>query len=177
MDELYVAPVKTLCTDHDIITAITIACRGLFGSEPCQSTVAILAAQVEFECGHGKELWNWNLGNIKRTKGHKYTMYKCNEILKGVVTYFSPPHPQTHFNSYESLPEAAGEHLAFLNGSRYQAALQCAKDGNPEEYCAELKKAGYYTDTLEHYTKTLVSIYNGIMKDFADEEVNEIYGK
>ena len=176
-DPLYIEPTKTFVTDHDIITAINIAYRGLFGEEPSRSTLAILAAQIAFECGHGKELWNYNLGNIKRTKGHRYTMYRCSEYIYGVLTYFSPPHVQCMFNAYDSLPDAAQEHLRFLNGDRYAAALQCARTGTPEEYCAALKAAGYYTDTLEHYTKVLVSIYKGIVKDLENEEVDAIYGK
>lgn len=176
-DPLYVAPQKTFVTDHDIITAVGVAYRGLFGVDPSRETLAILSAQIQFECGHGKELWNFNLGNIKRTKGHRYTMYKCSEYIYGVLTYFSPPHVQCMFNSYESLPDAAREHINFLNGKRYQAALQCAKDGNAVEYCAALRTAGYYTDTLEHYTKVLVSIYKGIVKDLENEEVDAIYGK
>lgn len=174
-DTLLVKAEKTLITEVDIIQAVKKAYRALTGEDPTLDSLAILSAQIFFECGRGKACFNYNLGNIKRTKGHKYTMYRCSEYINKVLTYFDPPHPQTHFNSYDCLREAASEHLAFLNSSRYQAALQEAKNGNAMAYCIELKKSGYFTDNIEHYSKVLISIFNEIKKKYAAEAEYDPY--
>lgn len=176
-DALYLEPSKTFVTEIDIIHAVKLTYRALFGVEASLETLAILCAQIFFECGRGKECWNYNLGNVKRTKGHAWTAYKCSEYINSKLTYFQPPHPQTHFNAYQSLPEAAQEHLRFLAGDRYQDALDRANNCDAVGYCMSLKKAGYYTDTLEHYTNTLVSIFKEILRKYPNEAEPDPYAQ
>ena len=95
--------------------------------------------------------------------------------INGVLKYFDPPHPQTMFNAYENLSMAAMEHLKFLSRTRYMLALQAAKNGNVGEYCVELKKAGYYTDKLEHYSKVMNSIYQEVLTKYGEEIVGDPY--
>lgn len=171
-DSLFVEPTKTFITETDIIHAVKQAYHSLFKTDGSLETISILSAQIFFECGRGKECYNNNLGNIKKTKNHQWTWFSCSEYIKGVNTHFHPPHPQTHFNAYISLPCAAQEHLKFLNGERYHKALEEAQKGNVINYCTELKSAGYFTDTIEHYTKVMVSIFNEI-KDKYYYEIEE----
>lgn len=165
----FVPAVKTVVTEHDIITAIKQSYSTLFDVDISLDTLAILCAHVFLECGRGKACFNFNLGNVKQTKEHTWTMYKCSEILNGKEVFFSPPHPQTHFNAYESLPDAALEHLRFLELPRYEKALDAANRGEPEEYVDELKAAGYFTAGLEKYKKAVVSLYKEILTKYADE--------
>lgn len=169
MSGKYVQPIKTIVTEHDIITAIKQSYHSLFNSEISIYTLAILCAQIFLECGRGKICFNYNLGNIKQTKEHVWTMYRCSEIINGKEKYFDPPHPQTHFNAYDSLPQAALEHLKFLNTDRYRLALNAANIGDLEEYVIELKKAGYFTASLAKYLKPMLSIYKEILEKYSEE--------
>lgn len=174
-DPLYREPVKTVVTEVDIIHAVKQAYHAHFGSDITLDTLAILCAQIFLECGRGKECWNFNLGNVKRRKGHAWTMYQCGELINGKYEKFYPPHFQTHFSAYSSLPDAAQEHLAFLNRDRYKAALEQANCGDPMAYCEELHKAGYYTATVARYSKTLIAIYEEIRTKYATEATDDPY--
>lgn len=169
MDQLFIPPQKTFFTEHDLATAIQVGFRELFQKDIPVAALAILWAQFALECGRGKQCYNWNIGNIKRLKNHHWTMYRCSEIINGMEIFFDPPHPQTHFCAYRSLNEAVTEHLKFLTQSRYSKALKVAIDGNPEEYVLQLKKAGYFTASVNLYLKAVNSLYLEFTKKYSEE--------
>ncbi len=174
-DPLFREPVRTIISEVDIIHAVKQAYHTLFGYDVSLDTLSILCAQIFLECGRGKQLYNFNLGNIKRRQGKLWTWYPCGELINGVYQKFVPPHVQTHFSAYESLPDAALEHLMFLNRDRYKASLAQANCGNPIEYCVELHKAGYYTATVERYSKTLISLFEEIREKYKNEAMDDPY--
>lgn len=174
-DSLFIEPVKTVITEVDIVHSIKQAYHILFGYDVSLDTLSILCAQIFLETGRGKSCYNFNLGNVKRTKNHKWTWFKCGERINGIYQNFIPPHYQTHFAAYDSLTDAAVEHLKFLNKPRYQASLQEANCGNPEAYCEQLHKAGYYTATVEQYKKALVPLFEEIRTKYKDEAIDDPY--
>lgn len=178
MDPLFIPPEKTFFTEHDLATAIQVGFRQHFQKEVSIDTLAVLWAQFALECGRGKQCYNWNIGNIKRLKGHPWTMYRCSEIIDGKEIFFDPPHPQTHFCAYQSLNEAVTEHLKFLTQPKYSKALKAAIDENSEQYVLELKKVGYFTASVNLYLKAVNSLYLEFIKKYSiDFESNDEFYK
>jgi hypothetical protein len=179
MDSFFVPPQKTFFTEHDLATAIQVSFKNLFGKRVPIDTLAVLWAQFALECGRGKRCYNWNIGNIKRLKNRpgaerSWTMYRCSEIIGGREIFFDPPHPQTMFCAYQSLDEAVTEHLSFLSGPRYSRALKAALSGNPEQYVLELKKAGYFTASVNLYLRAVNALYLEFIKKYSiDFESND----
>lgn len=130
-----------------------------FNYYPTKEQLAVLWAQACLETGRGKFLRNYNFGNIKRTKDHMYCQYECSEIINGKEYKYVPPHPETSFNAYPSAVEGAKEYIQFLiQRKRYLPAWEQVLKGDPVAYCAELKKAGYFTADLNRYTKGVVAL-------------------
>lgn len=171
MSDLCVPTVRTVFTEVDLVHAIVQMYKNKYGITPYIQEVGVIWAHFCLECGKGKACFNWNLGNVKYSKGHSYCMYKCSEILNGKEEHFVPPHYQTWFRSYGSLLEAVAEHLNFLSRERYIGALEAAKDWSVDLYVEELKAGGYFTAGLERYKAGVNRLY----EEFMSKYINEIY--
>lgn len=133
--------------------------KKIYGEYPSLDSLALLWAQWALETGRGKAIHWYNFGNIKRSSDEDYCMFRCNEIIKGKVVWFDPPHKQTWFRAYPSATEGAYDYLMFLSKrSRYQKAWEVLKQGDVYGFGHELKVAGYYTASEEQYTKSLASL-------------------
>jgi hypothetical protein len=164
-DNLLVDAIKTNFSEEQLVYALKNAWIKIYNQEPKKESLAILYAQIAVEIGRGKECYNWNLGNIKKTENHKYCMFRCSEIIDGYEIFFDPPHPQTHFNAYENFEDGIFSYLNFLSKrTRYEKAWQEVISGNPIKYSAALKVAGYYTASLKIYTNAIISLFNEFMK-------------
>ena len=154
--------VKTPLTEEEATYYLKTAWKNIFNIYPNKDSLALLWAQSLGETGRWKLLRNFNWGNIKRkSNNQKYTSYEAGEYLNRKYQLFYPYHPQTFFAAWDSPLEGAEAYIRFLSGrSRYAKAWVCLMAGDPVQYCAELKKAGYFTDKLEHYTKGVVSLTN-----------------
>lgn len=176
-DDLFIQPEKTFFTEIDLASAIVVAYRECFDREIKLKTLAILWAQFALECGRGKECMNWNIGGIKRLPNHFWTWFKTFEMINGVRYNFSPPHPQTHFCAYTDLNQAVTEHLKFLIKPQYSKAFEKALIGSPDLYVIELKKARYFTASVQSYSKAVNFLYKEFMKKYnnflEDSETND----
>lgn len=168
---------RTVFTEVDLVHAITSAYKVMFGKSPYVQEVGIFWAHFALECGKGKACYNWNIGNIKYSKGHDYTMYPCGEVIDGVQKHFDPPHPQTWFRSYPSLQDAVQAHFAFLKLYRYSGALDAAALLDPDLYVEELKKGGYFTADLERYKGGVKRLFEEFMEKYSNEVDTDPYEK
>lgn len=136
------------------------AWREVVGSYPSKNSLALLWAQSLGETGRWKSLRNNNWGNIKRRKEiQKWTSYPAGEFLNGEHKMFYPYHPQTHFAAWDTPLEGAKAYIRFLSQNpNYSRAWVEVLAGDPVQYCVELKKAGYFTAPLDHYTKGIISL-------------------
>lgn len=166
---------RTEFTEVELVHTIVQAYRNMFGRTPYIQECAILWAHFCLECGKGKACYNWNVGNVKYSKGHDYCMYKCSEIIDGKEQFFSPPHFQTWFRSYNSLLDSVSEHLKFLSKDRYKLSLEAAQNWNVDQYVEELKKGGYFTAGLERYKKGVNSLYQEFMNKYTNEVYDDPY--
>lgn len=149
----------TPLTEAEATYALREGWKQVFGEYPTIDALSILWAQTALETGRWKSMHCFNWGNIKVTPDHDYCMFKCNEVIKGKLEWFYPPHPQTHFNAYDSSVAGATEYIQFLaKRQRYQPAFEYLKAGSPIKYCAALKTAGYFTADLVGYTRGVVSL-------------------
>lgn len=140
--------------------------------EPIARALAAFVAHMMLECGaHFESLHWWNFGNEKASPSWTglYCMYRCNEVINGVLHWFDPPHPQTWFRAFSSAEDGAAEHLAFLavdsnhDGKNiYATAWARFEAGDPEGAVRAMKIAHYFTGNVEAYVRAVVSITNQI---------------
>ena len=143
-------------TKAGIVSELGDAYLAEFGEVPSARQLAILAAQVALETGHGKHLWNHNFGNIRGSyNGASTSLKHATEIIDGREV--SVP---DGFRAYPNAREGARDFLRFLGvdttphnnrPNRYQKAWDAACAGDVAAYVRELKAAGYFTASLTKY--------------------------
>lgn len=77
--------------------------------------------------------------------------------------WIKAPHPWTRFRAYDTAEDGLLDYLDFLvkERTRYLTAWnQGVLRGDPVTFSEELGKAGYYTASVDRYTKTMVSLFN-----------------
>lgn len=165
-EKKFVEAKKTILSEEEAILALRNAWKEVLGSFPSNETLAIIVAQTALETGRWKSMYNYNWGNVKSlpNDGHLWTMFKCSEIIKGKEIFFEPPHDQTKFKAHLSSKDGAVFHISFLNGKKYNKALQYAIKGNVEPYITELCKIGYFTASLSLYLKSMKSLNNEFLQ-------------
>lgn len=153
--------VKTPLTEEEATYYLKTAWKNIFGVYPTVNSLALLWAQSLGETGRWKLLRNNNWGNIKKRDEWNYTSYEAGEVLNGKHEMFYPYHPQTLFAAWDAPLEGAEAYIRFLSERRrYAKAWAEVMAGDPVQYCIELKKAGYFTADLDHYTKGVVRLTN-----------------
>jgi hypothetical protein len=161
---------KTPLPTEESLRVFARSWKRVLGRDPIPRALAALVAHGKLECGAQFEsLHWWNFGNEKAGAHYlgKYCMYRCNEVIDGVVRWFDPPHPQTWFRAFDSAEDGASEHVSFLavdsnhDGKNiYAAAWACFEAGDPEGAVRAMKAAHYFTGNLEAYVHAVVSITN-----------------
>lgn len=163
--------VKTPITPLDVARALRAAWLRLFEVIPADQCIAVLMAQSALETGRWKSCWNYNLGNIKG--GGKWQgdtcQFRCNEVIKGKVEWFEPPHPQTTFRAYPTLTDAAADYLWLLR-RRFSGAWNYILNGDPVGFSQALKRQNYYTAPEPPYTKAVKSLFTEYLKLLLTQE-------
>lgn len=157
----------TPCTPRDVMWALRVAFERVTGLVPSRATLALATAQSALETGRWKAIHRFNLGNIKAGETYEgaYCQFRCNEVIKGKLLWFDPPHPQTNFRAFLSLEDGATDHIEFLSKrARYASAWAQLVRGNPDAYVHALKAAGYFTADVGPYHKAVKSLFNEYMR-------------
>jgi hypothetical protein len=188
-------PAKTTTVDVvELICAFWETWIVYYGTAPKPISVQILTAQWALETGWGKACMNYNLGGVKSVPGDGWCWqhFKTRELLTKtqakslkddlkfghlvelagfsdgrVIVYLLPPHPGSRFRAFSTLKEGAFHQLAFL-ARKVPKAIVSVTYGFPNDFCRELKKARYYTASLNTYSKTLFGCLNMIKKTRVD---------
>ncbi len=128
-------------------------------------------AQSALETGRWKKI-HWNdFGNEKAGPNYEgfYTQFRCNEVIRGEIEWFNPPHPQCNFRAYPTATEGAAAHIRFLSTlGRYRLAWYAAEKGDPDEFVVALKQAGYFTASLEPYRHAVNSLFREFLSLIVD---------
>ncbi len=145
---------RTQSPPREVLAAIQAA-----WPEGSRESCLVLLAQWGIETGDGASCWNFNLGNVKRVQGQDWTMLgNVWEILGGKKVVFQPPHPQTHFCSFDSLEQGAAFYVEKLR-TRFAKAWPAVLSGDPGTFSRELKRLHYYTADERAYTAAIVARY------------------
>lgn len=173
-DPLFVEPVATPLTEEKVAFYLSKFWEKIIGTKITKEQLGCLWAHTVLENGRAiKYSYNYNVGNIKKINGLKYTSYKCNEIINGKSQWFEPYHPQTLFVAWDTPEEGFEFYLKFLQKERYAKALEALKAGDPEQYSHWLKKGGYYTASEHFYTLAISKLYKEFMAK-ADKLMNYV---
>lgn len=158
-DTGYVPDLMTQASLPDVVAALAKA-----APELPRSGVLVLTSQYALETGGGRACHRWNLGNAKHIHGdgHKWTAFRCSEIIGGKEVFFDPPHPQTWFRAFDSLEDGAADYLGLLQ-HRFAVAWPAVKQGNVRAFGHALKVAGYYTASEQAYVNALARWYAILM--------------
>lgn len=167
-DPLFMDSKKTPLTEEEATYYLNNAWKNIYNVYPSINSLALLWAQSAGETWRWKALRCYNWGNIKRRKNNntlRWTSYEAGENLtiNGIYKHwmFYPYHDQTHFQAFDDALAGAEFYIRFLSQrKRYKKAWEEVIKGDPVAYCRELKKAGYFTAGLAHYTKGVVSLTN-----------------
>lgn len=166
LDSLFIPAQKTPYNQEELLLALVQAYSSLFQEQISFNSLGILYSHISLEVGHGKECYCYNLGNIRRTPNHLWTMYFCSEIINGKEIFYYPPDPGSQFNAYESLEQAAKEYVSFLLKPRYFTALGAMREGRYNDYTRLLKIGGYFTASLERYQTTFLKLFEEYQKKY-----------
>jgi hypothetical protein len=159
---------------------------------PKKESLLVLLAQWALETGHGKSVWNHNLGNVKATVTglSDYCFFACNEILSTkraeqyqsaspstakitkragdkCVIWFYPKHPACCFRAFTTIELGVVDHFNTMC-RRFASAWPFVVKGDPAGFSHALKLAGYYTADEREYTKNVASIFNAYSRRFPD---------
>ncbi len=155
-------PVKTKATPDEVIDSFWQAHQRVIGG-PCPVNVLLmLTAMSAFETDEWRSMWCNNLGNIRGsapTTGAWTSIKGASEIENGKEVFYDIG-PNNRFAAYGSLLESALHVVKFLGTAskpplpnRYADAWDGAVAGDVDRFVAGMKKGGYFTAGLAHYTK------------------------
>lgn len=175
IDPLYRPPTRTVIGPEVLLVGLARACPDLLWA-----SLLVLLSQWSTETGGGRACWSWNLGNKKRVKGRPFTMLRNTwEILRapgsgphvtssidlGDGTYrvtFRPPHPQTHFQAFDSAEEGIQAYVLGMR-TRFARAWSTLADG-PEAFAHALKALRYYTADADDYARVMRAAYDRLSR-------------
>lgn len=188
----------------DGLHALALGWKLYFGAPPdSREKLLTLAAQSILETGWFRSMHCFNFGNVKARPGGAYswTFFTCNEILSvaqataavaksspdaparissytnqgDAIVWFSPKHPACCFRAFDSAEEGAADHLALLNGPRYEPAWSYVDAADVVGFAKCLARLGYYTADPNTYAASCAKILAQISaQPFSLEPVPEI---
>lgn len=118
----------------------------VFNTPPTKQELKIAWAQISFENGRGKKIFNNNFGNIGA--GRKDSHYKLGPAL---------------FRSNISPRDGAKKYWQHLQ-KKCPNTLKAFKSGNASIVSRGLKSCGYYKTSIEHYSMNLASLASTAQK-------------
>lgn len=134
-----VPTVRTPITAEALADALHAAHVAVFGEAPSEHRLAIAWAQMWGETGDGRKSFNFNLGNVKATKGWPETMRLRDEHPDWQTN------PSSVYKSYRDHAHGAEDYWRLL-GRLYQNALVAMDTGDSNAAAVALQhgKAGAY---------------------------------
>lgn len=165
-----VPTIKTSCTPLELTNALIIMWKKLYNTIPSENSIAILYSQNALETNGTKNMYNFNIGNVKAKDNPNETIEYCAlvgvwEIVNGVKVILSQEDPGSWFRSFPTLADGLEHHFKFLRNNRYKKSWEAVELGDARLFCSRLREAGYYTAPLDHYTNAVLGYVNRFKKD------------
>lgn len=163
-----VPAIKTTYSDQEIVDAIVMAWQILFNQIPKKESVGVLVSQNWHETAKSQYMYCNNIGNLKAKDDPNSVIEYMSlkgvwEIVNGKKVYLSEDDPGSWFRAFPTLLDGMKHHLNFLKNKRYRIAWAAVEAGNPLDFCTKLKQQGYFTDSVENYSKGVLRYYNQYM--------------
>lgn len=170
-------PDNLVPTNRTPITPLIFA-KGVIKVWPDATKAAcgVLYAQYALETGAGGSCWNWNLGNVKYTRGCGYDFIQLNgnkEYVNGVYVVTDKTDPASWFRAYPNFETGMRVFVMSKTAGQWASTKPFIEAGDPEEYAAELKRHRYYTAPLLDYQRAMRMWFDRWMKMGAWEEAND----
>lgn len=140
------ARISTPLSEQQLMSELQESYVTVFNTKPTNQELKIAWAQISFENGRGKKLFNNNFGNIGASS--KDLHYKL-----GPAMFRSNPSPQDGAKKY-------WQHLQ----KKCPNTLKAFKSGNAIVVSRGLKSCGYYKTSVEHYSVNLASLASTAQK-------------
>jgi len=126
-----------------LIKALQVGYVAVFNRQPDVNTLSMSLAQINLENGHGKYIYNHNLGNV----GPRWNQRVPYFILGG-----------SKFIAHDSFSDGAVSYWRHLK-EVCPKALPYFSKGHPAVASHVMRQCKYYTASKKHYTKLLVTLY------------------
>tara|TARA_Y100000310_G_C20680757_1_gene815804 strand:+ start:1671 stop:2204 length:534 start_codon:yes stop_codon:yes gene_type:complete len=120
----------------------------VFNKKPNINTLSMSLAQINLENGHGKYIYNYNLGNV----GPRWNQRVPYFILGGSM-----------FKAHNTYTEGAVSYWLHLK-EVCSKALPYFSKGDPTTASHVMRRCKYYTAPRNHYTKLLVILFSPAKK-------------
>jgi len=153
--------IKTTVSDEELATAIINVADKEFGENLNKNQVNLILAQNAHETNYRKNMYNYNVGNIKYTGNKdKYDFIVLN--TKEYINDTSSVKVDAKFRAYESLEEGVKDYLNLIR--RKPSVWKAISSGDPDQFAHALKMTGYYTAPEKDYGRSLKMIYDNYGK-------------
>ncbi len=127
------------------------------GETPSPRTLAILTAQWAHETGNGASMYNYNFGGIKGRGPSGLSVAQRTREGWGA----NERQIVDRFRAYVDADQGALDYVQLLQ-RRFPAALEAARQGNPEGFVRQLKARGYFTGSEQAYARSIGTLANQI---------------
>ena len=145
--------VTTHLSGSEAATALKSAWQTTFHETPRPEQLSVLVAQWSHETGGGRAMMNYNFGGIKGTGPSGLTAaYRTTEGYGDTERKITD-----HFRAYRAPGEGAADYLRLLK-DRFPSALDAAGRGDAAGFVKALKNGGYFTGSLEDYTRSVTQL-------------------
>lgn len=141
---LKVRKTPTTISQDDLHDVLREAHTDVFGHEPSLNRSTMAWAQVAFENGRGKKVFNHNLGNIGG-----------NPIRPKLPFFMISGHRFRAFTSFEQGAQSYWETILKM----CSGVLPAFDAGDPVLAAHVLRRCGYYRVDVEHYSENLSSLF------------------
>ncbi len=193
MDTVEMPNRLTTLTLQQGVDALALGWKMYFGALPdAKDKLLVVAAQAILETGWFRAMHCYNFGNVKARAGGawNWTYFACNEVLSihqageairqstpaaparlssytkdgDAIVWFYPRHAACCFRAFGSTTEGAADHIALLNGPRFEPAWHFVDDGDVKGFAQELSRLGYYTANARDYMNGCSRIFDELAK-------------
>lgn len=142
--KLKVPKVETQISERDLLIILRESHIEIFKKQANKARIHMAWAQIAFENGRGKKVYNHNLGNIG---SHPIKPVKSYYMVSG-----------SRFRSFKSFHDGAKYYWKIIK-DRCSSSLAYFDSGDPHMASVALRRCGYYRADLEHYSKNLSSLF------------------
>lgn len=134
---------QTPLTREELAKALKEGHVDVFGAEPSDNRLAMGWAQVALENGHGRYVWNHNLGNVAAWAA-------------GQTAYYNPG-DGNYYKDFHTFKEGAAAYWSTVKRCARAMVDFDAGDGNAA--AAHLKQCNYYQAPVAPYARMLTDLY------------------